>query len=285
MSGLEPWADVASEAIKAVTGNREAVNEAAKAAPGMAVVGDLRAENLALLQVLQNWLLKGVVKTVLGRNEYVRSGQIYRDLSSKLSGIEADHLQPPKASIAGPVIEGIAYVLDEPALKEMYLNLLAGAVNSAKAPKVHPSFVEIIRQLSAQEVPVLELALSQRSLAAVRLQDKSLSDSSFQIEQTCVLDLVQRPSGGPLVLGELPIWVDNWQRLGLVGLTYTEWLSNSGDDADLYGWAKERPEYLSLVTKIEERGLSETREAAYDRGILRATPLGLRFHEIVSQPA
>ena len=240
MSDLAPWAKAAGEVVKAATGNREAVNEVAKAAPGMAVVGDIRAENLALLQVLENWLLKGVVKTVLGRNEYVRSGQIYRDLSSKLSGIDADHLQPPKASIAGPVMEGIAYVLDEPALREMYLNLLASAVNSDKAPKVHPSFVEIIRQLSAAEVPALEVVLTYRSLAAIRLQNRSLSDGSFQIAQTCVLNLVDSSSGIPLAFADLPMWVDNWQRLGLVDLTFSEWLS-SPEDADVYDWAKALP--------------------------------------------
>jgi len=284
MSDLAPWAKAAGEVVKAATGNREAVNEAAKSAPGMAIVGDVRAENLALLQVLENWLLKGVVKTVLGRNEYVRSGQIYRDLSSKLSGIEADHLQPPKASIAGPVMEGIAYVLDEPALREMYLNLLAGAVNSDKAPKVHPSFVEIIRQLSAREVPVLELVLSYESLPAIRLQNKSLIEASFQIAQTCVLDLVDPPSGVPLAIDDLPMWVDNWQRLGLVDLTFSEWLADDPKRGDRYDWAKKSPEYNTLAFKIHEAGLSETQEAAYDRGMIRATPLGLRFYQIVIQP-
>ena len=280
---IAPIAKVTGQAIEAMTGNRDFLNEAAKDKPGMDVVGTIRAENLALREVIENAALKRFVKTFLSKNEYVSSGRLCQDLANKMAGVPADQVQPPKASIAGPAMEGLEYALDEPALKEMYLNLLAGAVNSAKASKVHPSFVETIRALSAQEVPVLELVLTYRSLPAIRLQNKSLIDASFQIVQTCVLNLVDPPSGIPLAINDLPMWVDNWQRLGLVDLTFSEWLS-SPEDADVYDWAKHCPEYNTLAWKIHEGGLSGVREAAYDRGMIRATPLGLRFHEIVSQP-
>ena len=131
-------------------------------------------------------------------------------------------------------------------------------------------------------IDVSSWSAGRQASPGLRLRDKSLSDSTFHLEQTCILSLAR--DGEPMAFDELPIWVDNWQRLGLVNLTFTEWLSNPDDGTDAYGWAKERPEYQSLVTELEESGLSETWEAAYDRGMIRATPLGLRFHEVVSQP-
>lgn len=277
-------AKATAEVVKAVTANRDLANEAAKASPGHDVLGKIRNENLMMRSLIENTVLKGIVRKFFHDNEYVMSGEIYQDLASKLEGVPVDKVQPPKASIAGPVMEGIGYVLDEPALREMYLNLLASAVNSDKAPQVHPSFVEIIRQLSAQEVVVLDLVLRYGTLPAIRLQNKSLADSGYQLAQTCVLNLVDPPSGIPLAIPDLPMWVANWQRLGLVDLTFAEWFNNDPEGGDPYDWAKKSPEYNALAFKIHEAGLSETREAAYERGMIRATPLGARFFEIVMKP-
>ena len=64
-------------------------------------------------------------------------------------------LVAPKASLAAPAMQQLGFSLDEPALKEMYLNLLATASDNRSNSAAHPSFVEVIKQLSAEETQIL----------------------------------------------------------------------------------------------------------------------------------
>jgi len=82
------------------------------------------------------------------------------DLSDRMALIPEDDLITPRLSVAGPAVQGIAFTLDEPNLKAMYLNLLAAASDKRVASQAHPSFADIIRQLTAEEAvglgPVLD---------------------------------------------------------------------------------------------------------------------------------
>lgn len=66
-------------------------------------------------------------------------------------------LVPPKAIVAGPVLESLRFACGEPTLREMYINLLATAMDIDTASKAHPSFVEIIRQLTPDEAKIVRL--------------------------------------------------------------------------------------------------------------------------------
>ena len=66
-------------------------------------------------------------------------------------------LVAPKAIVAGPVLESLRFACGEPTLREMYINLLATAMDIDTASKAHPSFVEIIRQLTPDEAKIVRL--------------------------------------------------------------------------------------------------------------------------------
>jgi|TARA_B110000971_G_scaffold115823_1_gene118708 hypothetical protein len=57
----------------------------------------------------------------------------------------------PKASIAGPTLQGLAFTHKEINLKEVFLNLLATSMDNRKANVAHPAFVEIVKQLNSEE--------------------------------------------------------------------------------------------------------------------------------------
>jgi hypothetical protein len=71
---------------------------------------------------------------------------------------------------------------------------------------------------------------------------------------------------------QAPIWVDNWQRLGLVEVTYME--HQTGDDA--YDWVQTRPEYVRLGAQPGVNKINFT------KGIVRTTAFGRRFLSAVS---
>src|SRR5574340_702468 len=63
------------------------------------------------------------------------------DLSAKANSIPPQQVVEPKASVAGPALQGLAYSHDEADLKELYLNRLAASMDGRVSDKVHPAFV------------------------------------------------------------------------------------------------------------------------------------------------
>lgn len=78
------------------------------------------------------------------------------DLGKKTSNIPIENLQVPPTMIAGPTLEALKYTYDEEELREMYENLLASAMDNRISNKAHPSFVEIIKQMSPLDSIVLK---------------------------------------------------------------------------------------------------------------------------------
>lgn len=61
---------------------------------------------------------------------------------------------PPE--IAGPVIEKLRFLAPENELRQLFLNLLSASIDRERQSKAHPSFVNIIGQLSRDEALLLK---------------------------------------------------------------------------------------------------------------------------------
>lgn len=64
---------------------------------------------------------------------------------------------PAPASIAGPVFEKLKFLEPESPLTELYLNLLARAIDKERSNEAHPAFIQIISQLSPDEAMFMYL--------------------------------------------------------------------------------------------------------------------------------
>lgn len=67
---------------------------------------------------------------------------------------KADRI-PVHPQIFGPTLDGLRYVDEGGLIAEMYINLLARAMDKRRVNEAHPAFVEIIRQLSPDEALIL----------------------------------------------------------------------------------------------------------------------------------
>ena len=77
-------------------------------------------------------------------------------ITAKLARKPPEEIQGPARVIAGPVVMGMVFAAEEPHLREMYANLLATAMHGPSAGTAHPSFVQTIQQLSADEARILQ---------------------------------------------------------------------------------------------------------------------------------
>lgn len=78
------------------------------------------------------------------------------ELEQKLSSIPEEKLVEPDLMIAGPSLEALKYTYDKDELRNMYLNLLTSSMNKDIKDKAHPSYVEIIRQLTPLNAKVFK---------------------------------------------------------------------------------------------------------------------------------
>lgn len=81
---------------------------------------------------------------------------LIRRLSEKLDGVPSDRIVTPDLTIAGPAVEALKFSGHKKELREMYANLLATTIDRDTAREAHPSFVEVIKQLSPDEAKILK---------------------------------------------------------------------------------------------------------------------------------
>lgn len=247
---------------------------AAKESPDMKVAGANVAASLATVT--------GTIKTVLlplaALNYGVEKAQTYfkekflQDLAEKAAKIPDERVVEPKASIAGPALQGLAFSHEEINLKEMYLELLASAMDSKTTNNAHPAFVEIIRQLTSEEASLLEFYLPQDGLfpiGAVRFIDPA---GGYQPIYRHLID-ISRPSGEIYVNPRLPSIIDNWIRLGLVEVDYSRSVKHDTAYTDL----RKRPEFIALEKEWKVDGGS----VMLKEGTMARTDFGIAFGHAV----
>src|SRR5258706_3810002 len=127
-----------------------------------------------------------------------------------------DGIITPSPIVAGPAVEALRFAGSDPALREMYANLPARAMDAKTAREAHPAFVEILRQLTPDEARILRMLAWNDSLPIVSVVATNLLDQSYH--------WILRHFG---VLGEeagctfpalTPAYLDNLSRLGVIGI-------------------------------------------------------------------
>jgi hypothetical protein len=202
------------------------------------------------------------------------SEKFQNDLSEKASKIPQENIVEPKASIAGPALQGLAFTHDEPNLKNMYLSLLATAMDGRITTKAHPAFVEIIKQLDAEEAEILKLILTAESpLAVAEIQLLIENESQWKTLQKHLLPLEDKKSLQPKENSRVTAIVDNWIRLGLVEVDYDKVLAGE----KTYAWVLLRPEFIRYKMQFQ----SHDTKVAFIRGSMVRTEFGHQFARAV----
>lgn len=81
----------------------------------------------------------------------------------KAEKIPEDKLTEPEPYVAIPAVQQLSYCYDSEELREMYANLLVSSMNTDTKQAVHPSFVDIIKQLTPDEAKILKKISDQSS--------------------------------------------------------------------------------------------------------------------------
>jgi hypothetical protein len=223
-------------------------------------------------------VLTGIVKTALlplavvnARAEAYFQRKFPEQLAEALTDVAAEDIIPPKPSVAGPALQGLGYSHEEDALRELYVQLLATAMNGPIAPSAHPGFAEVIGALSAAEVELLNVSLQMSSCALREVRVVTEGADGWQVGYRHLTNFLR--SGVAIVGPMVPAYIDNWARLGLIEIDYGSHLVAEGS----YDWVTDRPEFIAV-----EASLTTGQTISDDgNGIFRPTSFGTAFAKAV----
>lgn len=273
---------VAAEVVREEVSVTKDIRRLASNNAGMQAAASAYGRRQAVKQELLLNLFRPLASLV-GISKAYFDGQFGEDLAVKMADVPDEETTTPRASIAGPAMQGLGFSLDEPALKDMYLELLARASDGRTIEGAHPSFVDVIRQLTSREATYLKLYLSGPSQTVMRIAMVYAPSGSTVVRADHISDL--RNEDGSFIADEhFSTYVDNWIRLGLVTCDYTFHLAREG----AYDWVEQHPLYRTGVQEakiINEHGGLRAGDTAVscipEKGIIERTSFGAQFAQIV----
>lgn len=285
MSGLEPIpmaGTIAKAVVKAEQGDpqdREVLRELAKDSGSLDPAARAYAKRLAVKEQIRMkiWQPLGML---FGISRDYFENDFADDMADRLAQIPDEDLITPRLSVAGPTVQGIAFTADEPELRSMYLNLLATASDVRVSGAAHPSFAEIIRQLSPEEAVALGtvLGVDYHPILEIRVKAATAGDSGAEGFQTASLHVMNWLRDGKQAFEpDTALQIVNWQRLGLVDVAYGTYLTASGK----YDWADTNPRVVELRASEDT---DEFKRVDIEKGILSVTEFGRAFYRVVMQP-
>ncbi|SER05490.1 protein of unknown function [Pseudomonas cuatrocienegasensis] len=118
---------------------------------------------------------------------------VIEGVNKRIKDLPEDQRKVPDPEIAVPLIQALSYTAHNETLREMYLNLLANSMNSLMDKNVHPSFVELIKQMNSLDAKVFD------KLSSVRGYQKTINPS------------VAIKNQGQIFVGATPEWFVGWK--------------------------------------------------------------------------
>ena len=216
--------------------------------------------NLVFGNQVSLWLKKQEYKHQQNYEDFVKK------VNSKVEEIPIEKIKEPEMHILGPAIEASRYYIHSEELRDMFANLIAASMNSAKSNSVHPSYIEIIKQLSPDEAKLLSF-MKGGNFAFYNVNLK-LADhgKNTLMRNFSVIGF----KAGCQFPENITLYLDNLSRLGLVFLDNTRYISDQSlyDEIDENQFFKQSIEYLAPVGTTEKL-----------KGYIESTLFGINFYK------
>jgi len=209
------------------------------------------------------WRVRDVAKDIYG---YV--------VTRKMPNVPPEERIEPKLGFALEILKNasLAVIDGNKDARELYANLLAESMDRRTASNAHPSYIPIIQQLTSDEAKVMRLFNDNgyKPLLNINLRDHPGDEGVRCLYRH--LSLFSEQNLPQCELKEnMPAYLENLQRLGLIHLKDDEYIT----DARNYAVLEQCPTVLNF------RALYEKGEAKVElhRGLMVRTDFGRRFYE------
>lgn len=131
-------------------------------------------EILALFPRTLKLVFSGWEKWLINKEESLRLTA--EAIEEKVKQLSEEKIVEPEAYVAIPAIQQLCYCQNNETLRDFYASLLVSSMNADKKWQVHPSFVDIIKQLNPDEAKYL------KSMPKMSMLVYPLIDVDFSID-------------------------------------------------------------------------------------------------------
>jgi hypothetical protein len=190
-------------------------------------------------------------------------------LAIKLKNVDIEQIATPEAYVAVPAIQAIAYSMDSKELREMYASLLATSMMKDEKWKVHPSFVEIIKQLTPDEAKLLKRICAEGTTHPLIDIHLEVPEGGYRVEIHNFSTLANNTCEEP---DNICAYIDNLARLKLIDIPNGVLIHNN----DIYEELESYPE----VKRMMEEPLAEGYKRKIERRVFELTQYGKNFAEV-----
>lgn len=190
-------------------------------------------------------------------------------LENKLQDVSPENIITPEPYVAIPAFQAISYSINNDLLKNLYANLLASAMDKTKKDYVHPSYTEIIKQLSPDEAKVLNIISKQNIIPVlwVRKMNKNDNGGWYVVRNFTLIN----EKANCDVPDRIPAYLENLERLKLININQYAHLTSEGAYDDV-----ENHPYIKNLIEQEDNDY----EYKTQRGYLEVSLFGQSFCEI-----
>ncbi|MER2190634.1 MAG: DUF4393 domain-containing protein [Solibacillus sp.] len=232
---------------------------------------------LALGNQINLWLKKQEFKHQINYEDFINRTK------NEINLISEQNLIEPEMHILGPILEASKYAISSEELRKIFAKLIASSVNSETVDLLHPSFIEIVKQLSSSDALLLSLMepKARYPIVAIQLSEEANSEKGFRLNYSIAFTTLYEhllDVTNPEEFMKHTISIDNLIRLGLISVDY----QNSIADEDIYSFIENHPAHLEAQKKLIE---AQKDGAPFNtvktiQGILKTTHLGKNFFEV-----
>ncbi len=256
-SNIEGAVKAVTEFVKAVPVYDDAIQPVAKET-GKALQTVGRAVNAALLPI------RGLVWGIEKIEEFVHSR-----VTKKLEGIPAENICTPDPAVAGPALESLRYTGHKESLSELYANLLASAMDITTAKTAHPGFVEIIRNMSADEARLMNFILEKGVLPVIDIKRALPNNGGEQIIHELVTTIGHDAGCEHKEL--TGSYLNNLERLGLIAIPKDAYLTAP----TAYDRILNDPAVKAELQRLNNEG--ENHKGDFNKYYIKPTVFGKQF--------
>lgn len=191
-----------------------------------------------------------------------------KELEKKVEDIPEEKRLEPNIHTVCTALDSMRYCVEEPELRDMFSTLIANSMNMDTYESVHPSYGEIIRQLTAYDANVILWMKNQKAIPTVRFRVQMKDKNEYIQLPTIYLEY------GFDSMEMLQVSLENLSRLKIIDLN----LETSFSDGKLYEDVKRTNNYLDDKKDIESQ-IKEKQELNEIYGSIDITQFGRKFIE------
>jgi hypothetical protein len=254
-SNIKGTVDAITGLVKAVPIYDDALQPAAKEI-GKSLTTISKTINLALAPIgALVWGYEKIQEFIVGR------------VTEKLICLPKDKIVTPDPAIVCPSLEALRYTGNNVDLRELFSNLIATSMDADNMKLAHPSFVEVIKNLSSDEAKIMRfLNISDRNaLLDIKFRN---ADAKGEMDYLRNVSLIPQKAG--IINVDLcSTYLDNLCRLGLIDIPSGRYLISEA----LYDEIKA----LDLVVGTQKGFESANATTIYEKKYTMMTDYGKQF--------